>query len=88
MIVARRRARTSPEPSKRQRITLRPPFTAESPEALFAAILWRDPAPPATLRPGLPDAVDEVVLRLLQKEPDRRYGDAGAVKAALEAARM
>jgi serine/threonine protein kinase len=68
-------------------LTGQPPFTAESPEALFAAILWRDPAPPATLRPGLPDALEKVVLRLLQKDPDNRYRDAGAAKSALEALR-
>ena len=68
-------------------LTGQPPFTAESPEALFAAILWRDPAPPSTLRPRLPDALEKVVLRLLQKDPDSRYRDAGAAKSALEALR-
>ena len=68
-------------------LTGRPPFIAESPEALFAAILRRDPAPLATLRPELPDGLGEIVLRLLQKEPNRRYSDAGAVRAALEALR-
>jgi pimeloyl-ACP methyl ester carboxylesterase len=68
-------------------VTGQPPFTADSPEALFGAILWRDPPPLAPVRPGLTDALGEVVLRLLQKEPDKRYGDAGAVKSALEAAR-
>jgi len=68
-------------------LTGQPPFTAESPEALVAAILWRDPAPLAALRPGLPDALGTVIHRLLEKEPDSRYSDAGAVKSAIEALR-
>jgi serine/threonine protein kinase len=66
-------------------VTGQPPFTAESPEALFAAILWRDLPSPTALRPDLPAALGSVILRLLEKEPDRRYQDAGSVKSALEA---
>jgi hypothetical protein len=34
-------------------------------------------------RPEVPDPVQEVVSRLLQRDPDKRYSDAGTVAAAL-----
>jgi serine/threonine-protein kinase len=66
----------------------RPPFRAESMEALFSAIQWRDPAPLAALRPDVPPAVEELVHRLLEKEPARRYEDARALAPALESLRV
>jgi len=66
----------------------RPPFPAESMEALFAAIQWRDPAPLGALRPDVPPAVEQLVHRLLEKEPARRYEDARALAPALEALRV
>jgi pimeloyl-ACP methyl ester carboxylesterase/tRNA A-37 threonylcarbamoyl transferase component Bud32 len=64
------------------------PFTAESMEALFYAIQWRDPEPLAALRPDVPPAVEELVHRLLEKEPARRYADARALAPALETLRV
>jgi hypothetical protein len=57
-------------------------------EALFSAIQWRDPAPLAALRPDVPPAVEELVHRLLEKEPARRYEDARALAPALETLRV
>ena len=65
----------------------RPPFTAESMEALFYAIQWREPAPLATLRPDVPPAVEELLHRLLEKEPARRYEGARALVPVLETLR-
>jgi len=56
--------------------TGRPPFDAADPLQLIHDHLARLPAPPATVRPGLPKMLSEIILRLLEKEPDRRYQSA------------
>ncbi|MEO8244128.1 MAG: bifunctional serine/threonine-protein kinase/universal stress protein [bacterium] len=35
--------------------------------------LWRDPVPPRSIRPDLPEWVQEVILRALEVDPSRRY---------------
>ena len=35
--------------------------------------LWRDPVPPRRKRPNIPPWLQEVILRCLEVEPDRRY---------------
>ena len=49
------------------------PFTADSLEMLAQKVLHQDPAPPSSLRPGLPQEIDRVVLRALGKKPQFRY---------------
>jgi pimeloyl-ACP methyl ester carboxylesterase len=68
-------------------LTGRPPFTAESREALFFGIQHREPPRITALRPEVPPALEGIVSRLLEKQPARRYPDAGAVGAALEESR-
>jgi pimeloyl-ACP methyl ester carboxylesterase/tRNA A-37 threonylcarbamoyl transferase component Bud32 len=63
----------------------RPPFTGESLEALFHAILWRKPERVTALRPEVPVGLDALVHRLLEKDPADRYEDARALTAELEA---
>ena len=64
-------------------LTGRPPFAAPSIEQLFRAVRF-EPAPGArTIRPEVPAAVEAVVLRLLEKDPGRRYPNAAAVASAL-----
>jgi tetratricopeptide (TPR) repeat protein len=65
----------------------RPPFIAESMEALFYAIQWRQPERLATLRPDVPPALEAVVHRLLEKEPARRPDDARVLATVLESIR-
>jgi serine/threonine protein kinase len=49
------------------------PFTADSLEMLVQKILQQEPAPPSSLRPGLPNEIDRVVMRALGKKPQLRY---------------
>jgi tRNA A-37 threonylcarbamoyl transferase component Bud32 len=67
-------------------LTGRRPFVAESIEALVAKILREDAAPPSSLRQGLPQAVDQVVLRAMKKKPEHRYP--GWAEFALELSRV
>jgi eukaryotic-like serine/threonine-protein kinase len=54
-------------------LTGRPPFAAGSQTALAYAILNAAPVPPSAHRPGLPPAVDAVVLKALEKNLSRRH---------------
>jgi eukaryotic-like serine/threonine-protein kinase len=63
------------------------PFRGESTIATLAAILRETPQPPTRFRPELPAALDEIVLRCLEKAPEARYGSAQDVHAALELCR-
>lgn len=65
-------------------LTGRPPFTGDSPFAVMNQHLSKAPAAPSALRPGVPAAVDAVVLRALAKRTDERYPDAASFRAALE----
>jgi serine/threonine-protein kinase len=59
------------------------PFHADGVGQVAAGILMRAPASPRTLRPDLPAAFEEVVLRCLQKDPRDRYASAEGLAAAL-----
>jgi hypothetical protein len=63
-----------------------PPFGREEPMAVIYAQLSA-PAPRLTaVRPDLPAAVDDVLDRVLAKEPEDRYGSCGAFADALREA--
>jgi len=63
--------------------TGRLPFEGDDP--LVVAMRHRsDPVPlPTEVRPDLPPALEDVLLRLLEKSPDARYPSAAAVAEAL-----
>jgi len=50
---------------------------------LADAIVSQLPAPPSTLRPSIPAALDQLVLRALEPRPDRRFPSAAALGDAL-----
>jgi CRP-like cAMP-binding protein len=54
-------------------LTGKRPFVADSIEGLVKKILQENPAPPSSLRAGLPQAIDRVVLRAMGKKPEHRY---------------
>ncbi len=59
-------------------LTGRLPFEAETPVGVALRHV-NDPAPaPSRLRPGLPPAVDRLVLRAMAKDPTRRFPSAGS----------
>ncbi len=49
------------------------PFAADSLEGLVQKILQQDPAPPSTLRDGVPREIDRIVMQALGKKPEHRY---------------
>jgi serine/threonine-protein kinase len=64
----------------------RPPFTARSEFELMVAHVKETPQPPSAFRPGVPAALDAVVLRALAKDPAHRYPSCEEFAAALAAA--
>jgi serine/threonine-protein kinase len=66
-------------------LTGRPPFQGDDGIAVLIAHA-RDPvAPPSRHRPGIPADLEQVVLRCLAKDVDKRYPDADSLARALDA---
>ena len=64
-------------------LTGRTPFEGEQQIAVAQAILHNAPVPPTTHRADVPVMVEDVVLRLLEKNPDKRYAVAADLLADL-----
>ncbi|ABS04696.1 Stk1 family PASTA domain-containing Ser/Thr kinase [Kineococcus radiotolerans] len=68
-------------------LTGTPPFTGESPFAIAYKHVHEPVPPPSTRVPGLPPALDALVLDALAKDPDERPADAGEMLEQLRAVR-
>ncbi|MFB6989255.1 serine/threonine-protein kinase, partial [Streptomyces sp. NPDC055898] len=60
-------------------LTGRTPFQATEPVAMMAAHLNTTPEPPGHARPGVPTALDDLVMALLAKDPGDRPASAAEV---------
>ncbi len=67
-------------------VTGRLPFEADSALSLALKHISEDPVPPRTLNPALPQAVEDVILRALDKDPEKRYATAQEFVDALHQA--
>ena len=59
------------------------PFKGASSAELFAAILRNQPAPPSTLKPGVPSELERTILGCLEKDLALRVQTAGGLRADL-----
>ncbi|MCA9300579.1 MAG: serine/threonine protein kinase, partial [Phycisphaerales bacterium] len=66
-------------------LTSRPPFEADSLEAIFHQILSEEPRPLRAIRPELPRDLEVVVHKALEKDPARRYPSAASMRDDLAA---
>lgn len=64
-------------------VTGRVPFLGETAAALLDICVREEPVPPSRLVQGVPQPLEELILRLLVKRPRERIGHARAVLAAL-----
>lgn len=60
-------------------------FAAENPAATLARVCEQRILPPSTLNPDVPEALDQLVLRALERDPDRRLSSAAALADGLMA---
>ncbi|MBI4612692.1 MAG: protein kinase [Planctomycetes bacterium] len=60
------------------------PFTAATPAQVLVRHMVETPPKPSDLVPGVPAAVDATILRLLDKDPEKRHQSAGELLAELE----
>jgi beta-lactam-binding protein with PASTA domain len=68
-------------------LTGRVPFDGEAPVSIALKQVSEPPVPPSQLRPGIPPALESVVMRALEKDPARRFASADEFIGALETAR-
>ncbi len=64
-------------------LTGKPPFAGNGLEALMYQTTTVNPPPPSRIDPALPEMLDLIVARALEKRPEDRYQDAGEFAADL-----
>jgi len=58
-------------------LTLQRPFPGESREEVVAAIMTKDPRSPRRINRKIPVDLETICLKAMEKDPDRRYQNAG-----------
>ena len=64
--------------------TGRLPFEGDDPMQVLFKHIQEPPPAPSTVKPGLPPELDNIVLRMLAKQPSERYPSVDDAVAALE----
>jgi serine/threonine protein kinase len=65
-----------------QMVTGKMPFTGDTPLIVYLKQMREQPIQPSRVNPGIPHAIDVVIMRALEKDPRRRYGSAMALAEA------
>ena len=65
-------------------VTGKMPFQGKTLGALMAAILRDIPEPPSQLNPEIPEALENLIWKALEKDPDHRYQTASDMRADLK----
>src|SRR5215471_20035306 len=65
-------------------LTARTPFDGDTPVAVAMQHIQDPPVPPSQYNPGIPPALEEIILRCLEKVPEMRFRDGSTLARALE----
>ena len=65
-------------------LTGRPPFDGDTPVAVAMQHIQDIPTPPTYLNPNIPPALEEIIMRCLEKDPEKRFRDGSTLARALE----
>src|SRR5207245_7037019 len=65
-----------------QMLTGRPPFRGNTPLSVYWKHLREQPEPPSHINPAISHSVEQVILRALDKDPQRRFQSARAMARA------
>jgi eukaryotic-like serine/threonine-protein kinase len=65
-------------------VTGRTPFDGDTPVAVAMQHIQDAPVPPSQLNPNIPPALEEIILRCLEKIPEMRFRDGSTLARALE----
>src|SRR5579863_1172665 len=65
-------------------LTGRTPFDGDTPVAVAMQHIQDEPVPPSQYNPGIPPALEEIILRCLEKVPEMRFRDGSQLARALE----
>jgi serine/threonine-protein kinase len=65
-------------------LTGRTPFDGDTPVAVAMQHIQDAPVPPSQMNPNIPPALEEIILRCLEKIPEMRYRDGSTLARALE----
>src|SRR5438270_1173293 len=65
-------------------LTGRTPFDGDTPVAVAMQHIQDLPTPPSQFNPNIPPALEEIILRCLEKAPEMRYNDGSTLARALE----
>lgn len=60
------------------------PYKEEHKAALMYSIVNTDPTPPTVISPSIPEKIEEIILKLIKKNPGDRYNSAGEVADKLK----
>jgi len=67
-------------------LTGRLPVQADNPTGVLVKILTEQPPPPSAVNPGIPPAVEQVILRAMAKDPNARFASCRELSKALQQA--
>ena len=74
----------APEQAQGEMLTGRTPFDGDTPVAVAMQHIQDLPTPPSQLNPNIPPALEEIIMRCLEKVPEMRFRDGSTLARALE----
>jgi tetratricopeptide (TPR) repeat protein len=60
-------------------LTLHPPFQGVRRDQVIAQIIGKEPRPPRSINRRIPPDLETICLKMMEKDPDKRYQTAGSV---------